>query len=80
MNFFKKKKPLPDVAGIAPEAGEASAAEAVESPTLESPPAYSAETMLGGLGWYRTQYQRAMKLALVLVLALCVCAAPALWP
>ena len=75
MNFFKKKKPLPDVAGIAPEAGEASAAEAVESPTLESPPAYSAETMLGGLGWYRTQYQRAMKLALVLVLALCVCAA-----
>ena len=31
MNFFKKKKPLPDVAGIAPEAGEASAAEAVET-------------------------------------------------
>ena len=79
MNFFKKKKPLPDVAGIAPEAGEASASEAVENPTPSSDPnpapAYSAETMLGGLGWYRTQYQRAMKLALVLVLALCVSAA-----
>ena len=37
--------------------------------------AYSAENVLGGLGWYRSQYQRVMKLALVLVLALCVSAA-----
>ena len=61
MNFFKKKKTLSDAV--------------TEEPAVEATEAYSAETMLGGLGWYRTQYQRAMKLALVLVLALCVSAA-----
>ena len=63
MNFFKKKKPLPDVVQTAPplEAAEATdtATEAGESPS----PVYNAETIIGGLGWYRSQYQRAMKLA-----------------
>ena len=45
--------------------------EAGESP----PPAYNAETIIGGLGWYRSQYQRAMKLAVGLVLLLIVCIA-----
>ena len=72
MNFFKKKKPLPDVVQTAPplEAAEATdtATEAGESPS----PVYNAETIIGGLGWYRSQYQRAMKLAVGLVLVLIV--------
>ncbi len=34
-----------------------------------------AERLIGGLGWYRLQYQRAMKLAVGLVLVLLACAA-----
>ena len=71
MNFFKRKKPLPDVAGMPLNAEERPASTPEPIPAL----AYSAENVLGGLGWYRSQYQRAMKLALVLVLALCVSAA-----
>jgi intracellular multiplication protein IcmL len=55
MNFFKKKTP--------PRTGKQERAEAI-------PPAYNAETVIGGLGWYRLQYQRSMKLATGLVLAL----------
>ena len=52
------------------EAAEATdtATEAGESPS----PVYNAETIIGGLGWYRSQYQRAMKLAVGLVLVLIV--------
>jgi intracellular multiplication protein IcmL len=55
MSFFKKKTP--------PQAGEQARAEAI-------PPAYNAEAVIGGLHWYRQQYQRSMKLATGLVLAL----------
>ncbi|MDR3358274.1 MAG: hypothetical protein LBN96_05395 [Desulfovibrio sp.] len=55
MSFFKKKTP--------PQAGEQARAEAI-------PPAYNAEAVIGGLSWYRLQYQRSMKLATGLVLAL----------
>ena len=79
MNFFKRKKPLPDVAEMPLNAEERPAAEVTESSASTPEPipalAYSAENVLGGLGWDRSQYQRAMKLALVLVLALCVSAA-----
>lgn len=60
MNFFKKKpNPLPDT----PEVAQA---ETRETP----PPAYDGKAIIGGIGWYRSQYQRSMKLALGLVLAL----------
>lgn len=39
-------------------------------PAEETPPPYDAEAVIGGLGWYRLQYRRSMKLALTLVLAL----------
>jgi intracellular multiplication protein IcmL len=60
--FTKKQKPLPDKQDAAP-AGPEDTARAAS-------PAYDGEAILGGLGWYRTQYGRAMKLALSLVLAL----------
>ena len=65
MNLFKKQKPLPEVISDAPPVEDAGEAKS-ESP----PPAYNAETIIGGLGWYRSQYQRAMKLAVGLVLVL----------
>lgn len=72
MNWFKKKKPLPeDVQAAQPSETAEIMAEASESP----PPTYTAETIIGGLGWYRSQYQRAMKLAVGLVLVLIVCIA-----
>ena len=72
MNWFKKKKPLPeDVQAAQPSETAEIMAEASESP----PPTYTAETITGGLGWYRSQYQRAMKLAVGLVLVLIVCIA-----
>ena len=71
MNFFKKKKPLPDVVQEPPLEPTDAAAEADEN----QPPAYNAEAIIGGLGWYRSQYQRAMKLAVGLVLVLIVCIA-----
>ena len=72
MNWFKKKKPLPeDVQAAQPSETAEIMAEESESP----PPTYTAETIIGGLGWYRSQYQRAMKLAVGLVLVLIVCIA-----
>ena len=65
MNLFKKQKPLPEAVSDAPPVEDAGEAKS-ESP----PPAYNAETIIGGLGWYRSQYQRAMKLAVGLVLVL----------
>lgn len=35
-------------------------------------PAPDAATVIGGLGWYRSQFHRAMKLALCLIIALCL--------
>ena len=63
MNFFPKKEnhthdnPLPETRPAAHE-DEAHAS----SPS-------SADAVFGGLGWYRTQFRRAMKLALGLVVA-----------
>lgn len=37
------------------------------------PPSYDAETIIGGVNWYRTQYQRAMKLCLVSAAGVCLC-------
>ena len=64
MNFFKKKQPLPDKENTAQ-------AEAVNEVHASSP-SFDAAAIIGGLGWYRVQYQRAMKLALGLVCLLCV--------
>lgn len=72
MNWFNKKKTLPeDVQAAQPSETAETMAEPSESP----PPTYTAETIIGGLGWYRSQYQRAMKLAVGLVLVLIVCIA-----
>ena len=73
MNWFKKKKPLPELAVDAEVT--AAAADAVERPSPDAPPAYDADTIIGGLGWYRLQYQRVMKLAVGLVIVLLVCIA-----
>ncbi|SCM69883.1 DotI/IcmL/TraM family protein [Desulfovibrio sp. 86] len=74
MNWFKKKKPLPELATVDAE-GTTAPTDVVENPSPDAPPAYNAETIIGGLGWYRSQYQRAMKLAVGLVLLLLVCIA-----
>jgi intracellular multiplication protein IcmL len=59
MSIFKKKAPpLPDT--------QAARAETQETPS----PVFDGKAVIGGLGWYRSQYQRSMKLALALVLAL----------
>lgn len=63
MNFFQKRKPqnplpAPPVTAEAEDANEAHAS----SPS-------SADAVIGGLGWYRHQFRRAMKLALGLVVA-----------
>ena len=60
MKFFKKTPP--------PEKGKQ------ESEPLPGNVG-EAERLIGGLGWYRLQYQRAMKLAVGLVLVLLACAA-----
>ncbi|MBD8896165.1 DotI/IcmL/TraM family protein [Desulfovibrio desulfuricans] len=70
MNWFKKKKPLPELVPDTPPVVEPE--DAVSEP---SPPAYNADTIIGGLGWYRSQYQRAMKLSVGLVLVLIICIA-----
>ena len=36
-------------------------------------PAQDTATIIGGLDWYRTQFHRAMKLALCLIISLCLC-------
>ena len=58
MGFFTKK--------VLPEKQPEKQAGAKEM----SPPAVDAETIIGGIGWYSSQYRRAMKLALALVLTL----------
>ena len=78
MSWFKKKKPLPPLEEAVLAAPPSETAETTEAKAEagESPlPAYNAETIIGGLGWYRSQYQRAMKLAVGLVLLLIVCIA-----
>lgn len=79
MSFFKKKKPLPDaVPELSLEATSTmtvATEDAGESPAQDAPPVYNAETVIGGLGWYRSQYQRVMKLALGLLLVLIACVA-----
>jgi len=62
--FFKKKIPPPSPPQL-PD-GE----QRTEVP--ESPPVYNAEAVIGGLGWYRSQFHRAMKMALGVTLALIV--------
>ena len=65
MNLFKKKTsvPLPELKTMQAESMDEAHA---------SSPAPDAEAVLGGLGWYRTQFRRAMKLTLGLSLALCI--------
>jgi len=55
--FFKKKTPSPTEG---------------QPQTPESPPVYDAATIIGGLGWYRAQFHRAMKMALGVTLALII--------
>lgn len=63
MNFFKKTKQTPPI-NHQPQGSPATAqAEGVNDVHASSP---SAEAVIGGLGWYRTNFRRAMKLALVL--------------
>jgi intracellular multiplication protein IcmL len=51
--------------------------QALESPDVvpivpkEETPVYNAEAVFGGLGWYKRQYQMAMKLCLGMSLAVC---------
>ncbi len=75
MNWFKKKKPLPPLEEAVQAAQLSETAETMAEASESPPPAYTAETIIGGLGWYRSQYQRAMKLAVGLVLVLIVCIA-----
>ena len=64
MNFFiKRTKPIPENTQpqVSPATAEVERAHEVHA---SSP---STEAVFGGLGWYRTQFRRAMKLALGLV-------------
>ena len=63
MSMFKKKETssLPEAPG-----------QALSMDPHASSPAPDASAVIGGLGWYRTQFHRAMKLALGLSLALMV--------
>jgi intracellular multiplication protein IcmL len=54
MSFFTKKIPPEKQAGT----------------EAKSPPAVDAEMIIGGIGWYSSQYRRAMKLVLALILSL----------
>ena len=66
MNLFKKKNiPLPEPRMETPSPGI--------QEEHSSPPAPNAEAVLGGLGWYRTQFRRAMKLSLGLMVTLLIC-------
>ena len=62
MSIFKKRKDVPKPQE--PEQGM--------NAIHEEPPAPDAATVIGGLDWYRTQFRRAMKLALSLTVALCI--------
>ena len=61
MNIFKKQKDAPESQEQAQRMKEIHA----------SSPAPDAAAVIGGLNWYRTQFRRAMKLALALTVALC---------
>lgn len=61
MNIFKKQKDAPESQEQAQRMKE----------THASSPAPDAAAVIGGLNWYRTQFRRAMKLALALTVALC---------
>ena len=61
MNIFKKQKDAPESQEQAQSMKEIHA----------SSPAPDAAAVTGGLNWYRTQFRRAMKLALALTVALC---------
>ena len=61
MNIFKKQKDAPKSQEQAQSMKEVHA----------SSPAPDAAAVIGGLNWYRTQFRRAMKLALALTVALC---------
>jgi intracellular multiplication protein IcmL len=45
--------------------------KAVSATVEEHIPVYNAEAVIGGLAWYKAQFQRVMKLALCMALALC---------
>ena len=73
MNFFHKKtKETPPVNTQPQGSPETAKVEGVNEVHASSP---STDAVFGGLGWYRVQYQRAMKLVLCLVVALCACIA-----
>ena len=61
MNTYKKQKDAPESQEQAQSMKEIHA----------SSPAPDAAAVIGGLNWYRTQFRRAMKLALALTVALC---------
>jgi intracellular multiplication protein IcmL len=91
MNFLKKKVPqteaqaeTPVVESVAAKtlhddliamARETRKWNVVPLTEQERQPAYNAETVIGGLGWYRSQFHRAMKIALGVTLALIVAVA-----
>lgn len=64
MNFFKKTKTNSAINNQPQVPPVTAQAESVNDVHASSP---SAEAVFGGLGWYRTQFRRAMKLALGLV-------------
>lgn len=66
MNFLKKTKTNPPINNQPQVSPVTAQAESVNDVHASSP---SAEAVFGGLGWYRMQFRRAMKLALVLVVA-----------
>jgi intracellular multiplication protein IcmL len=78
MAFFRKKAPPEPQTDIAPGNSPEVASALSPMPSKEAGAEQSAAaspdaaTLIGGLGWYRAQYGRAMKLALGLVLALCL--------
>jgi intracellular multiplication protein IcmL len=78
MAFFRKKAPPEPQTDITPEIAPENETAIPPTPAKEAGAeqnavaAPDAATLIGGLGWYRAQYGRAMKLALVLVLALCL--------
>ena len=61
MNIFKKQKDAPESQEQAQSMKEIHA----------SSPAPDAAAVIGGLNWYRTQFRRAMKLALALAVGMC---------
>ena len=69
MNPFKKKKKLNPVNTQPQDSPATAEVERAHDVHASSP---STEAVFGGLGWYRTQFRRAMKLALGLVVALIV--------